>query len=54
MIDGSTNREIASQLFISESTVETHRKNVYRKTDAHSLPKLIQIVADLNLLENLR
>ena len=54
MIDGSTNKEIASQLFISESTVETHRKNVYRKTDAHSLPKLIQIVADLNLLQDLR
>lgn len=53
MMNGNTNREIAEKLFISESTVETHRKNVYRKTDAHSLPKLIQIVQELNLLESL-
>lgn len=53
MMKGNTNREIAEKLFISESTVETHRKNVYRKTDAHSLPKLIQIVQELNLLESL-
>ena len=53
MMKGNTNREIAEKLFISESTVETHRKNVYRKIDAHSLPKLIQIVQELNLLESL-
>ena len=53
MMNGNTNREIAEKLFISESTVETHRKNLYRKTDAHSLPKLIQIVQELNLLESL-
>jgi len=53
MIKGLLNREIAEQLFISESTVETHRKNIYRKTDTHSVPKLIQIVNDLNLLGNL-
>ena len=50
MIDGLTNKEISNALFISESTVETHRKNIYRKTEAHSLPKLIQTVANLNLL----
>lgn len=50
MIDGLTNKEISNALFISESTVETHRKNIYRKTETHSLPKLIQAVANLNLL----
>lgn len=50
MIDGLTNKEISNVLFISESTVETHRKNIYRKTETHSLPKLIQAVANLNLL----
>ncbi len=53
MIKGLLNREIADQLFISESTVETHRKNIYRKTETHSVPKLIQIVNALNLLENI-
>lgn len=53
MIKGLLNREIADQLFISESTVETHRKNIYRKTEAHSVPKLIQVVNALNLLENI-
>ena len=50
MIDGLTNKDISNALFISESTVETHRKNIYRKTETHSLPKLIQAVANLNLL----
>jgi len=50
MIDGLPNKEISNALFISESTVETHRKNIYRKTETHSLPKLIQAVANLNLL----
>ena len=53
VVDGYLNREIAAKLFISESTVETHRKNIYRKTETHSLPKLIQIVSDLNLLDDL-
>ncbi len=53
MMNGLTNREISEKLFISESTVETHRKNIYRKTEAHSLPKLIQMVNDLNLLETI-
>lgn len=53
MINGFSNREISAKLFISESTVETHRKNIYRKTEAHSIPKLIQIVNDLNLLQTI-
>ncbi|WP_027377275.1 response regulator [Kaistella palustris] len=53
MIAGFTNREISAKLFISESTVETHRKNIYRKTEAHSLPRLIQMVNELDLLNEL-
>lgn len=50
MIDGLSNKEISTKLFISGRTVETHRKNIYRKTETHNLPKLMRMVADLNLL----
>jgi len=33
---GLTNKEIAAQLFISESTVKTHINNIYRKTKVKS------------------
>lgn len=50
MIEGLMNREIAAHLCISESTVETHRKNIYRKTETNSVPRLMQAVHDLDLL----
>lgn len=53
MIAGFSNKEIGAKLFISESTVETHRKNVYRKTETHNLPKLIQMVQNLDLLDEM-
>jgi len=37
-----TNAAIASKLFISERTVETHRKNIFTKTGAKSVIGLIQ------------
>ena len=36
-----TNKQIADELFISERTVETHRKNIFRKTEIHSVIGLI-------------
>lgn len=36
-----TNQQIAEALFISEFTVETHRKNIFRKTGANSLVGLV-------------
>lgn len=37
-----SNKQIAEQLFISERTVETHRKNIFRKTNTSSLVGLIK------------
>jgi two-component system nitrate/nitrite response regulator NarL len=36
-----SNKQIAEHLYISERTVETHRKNIFRKTDLHSVLGLI-------------
>lgn len=52
MLGGNSNKEISEKLFISESTVETHRKNIYRKTDTHSLTKLLHLVQEMDLLSN--
>jgi len=45
-----TNKDIAEELFISERTVETHRKNVLRKTGTHNLVGLIKYAYANNLI----
>ena len=37
-----SNKQIADQLFISERTVETHRKNIFRKTGTQNIVGLIK------------
>jgi DNA-binding NarL/FixJ family response regulator len=37
-----SNKQIADHLFISERTVETHRKNIFRKTNTTSLVGLVK------------
>ncbi len=39
---GRTNREIAGQLGLSVSTVETHRKHIIEKLDLHSTAELVR------------
>ncbi|MBU2914465.1 response regulator [Reichenbachiella agariperforans] len=45
-----TNKMIAEALFISERTVETHRKNIFRKTRTSSLVGLIKYAYSNNLI----
>lgn len=44
------NKQIASTLFISERTVETHRKNIFRKTNTNSVIGLIKYAYLHNLV----
>lgn len=45
-----SNRQIADTLFISERTVETHRKNIFRKTKTSSLIGLIKYAYEQQLI----
>jgi DNA-binding NarL/FixJ family response regulator len=45
-----SNKEIAENLFISERTVETHRKNIFRKTQTTSLIGLIKYAYEHKLI----
>lgn len=43
LIRGQTNGVIASALFISMRTVETHRQRILKKLDAHSIVELLHL-----------
>ena len=45
-----SNRRIAEALFISERTVETHRKNIFRKTGTGTILGLIKYAYHNNLI----
>jgi DNA-binding NarL/FixJ family response regulator len=45
-----SNKDIAEELFISERTVETHRKNIFKKTGTTSLVGLIKFAYANNLI----
>jgi two-component system, NarL family, nitrate/nitrite response regulator NarL len=44
------NRLIAEALFISERTVETHRKNIFRKTKTNSVIGLVKYAYEQKLI----
>lgn len=46
----NTTAEISKKLFISEHTVETHRKNIWRKTGAKSIIGLINFAKEHQLM----
>lgn len=52
IVRGMTNKEVAEKLFISINTVLTHRKNISRKLDIHSVSGLT-IYAIVNQLVNI-
>jgi DNA-binding NarL/FixJ family response regulator len=48
--DGMTNNEIAQKLFISTTTVDTHRKNLLTKFEAKNTASLIRIAAQMKMV----
>jgi two-component system nitrate/nitrite response regulator NarL len=46
-----SNKQIAEELFISERTVETHRKNIFRKTNTNSVVGLLKFAYNNHLLK---
>ncbi|MEP3389203.1 MAG: response regulator transcription factor [Reichenbachiella sp.] len=48
--EGLTSQEIADQLFISELTVQTHRRNVMRKLDLKNSVQVVQFAKDNELI----
>jgi DNA-binding NarL/FixJ family response regulator len=48
--DGMTNNEIAHKLFVSVTTVGTHRKNLLAKLEAKNTASLVRIAAQMQLI----
>lgn len=51
IVDGLTTPDIAKKLFISESTVSTHRKNIHSKFNVNTMNQLIRFVRENDILE---
>ncbi|MFQ5927245.1 MAG: response regulator [Terriglobia bacterium] len=51
LAEGYTNKEVASRLNISVKTAETHRANIMRKLDLHSLSELVRYAIRNNLIQ---
>jgi FixJ family two-component response regulator len=47
VVGGLLNKQIASELNVSESTVKLHRAEVMRKMDARSVAELVAIVSEI-------
>jgi DNA-binding CsgD family transcriptional regulator len=48
--DGLTNADIAEKLFLSTSTIVTHRKNLLLKIGAHNSAGMVKLAIEQNLL----
>lgn len=47
LLEGNTYKKIATLLFVSDSTVQSHAKSIYRKVDVHTKQQLVDQAAAL-------
>ena len=47
---GHTNTQVAEKLFLSIKTVDNHRTNILRKSEARNIAELINFVKDIGLV----
>lgn len=50
IVNGLTSTEVAEQLFLSEHTVKTHRKNIFRKLGINSVSQLTAFAINQQLM----
>lgn len=50
LADGLTGPQIAEKLFLSPLTIETHRKNLFKKFKVHSVQLLLKVARDSSLI----
>lgn len=50
IIKGFTSKEIADALFVSKTTIDTHRKNIHKKLEISNSSSLIKFAHENNLL----
>jgi DNA-binding NarL/FixJ family response regulator len=48
---GKTNKEIASELYLSPRTIESHRENIYEKTETHSSAEVAIYAIRYNIID---
>jgi DNA-binding NarL/FixJ family response regulator len=51
LVNGRTYPEISAELFIAQSTVNTHFKNIYKKLDVHSAIEAISVTQKYKILD---
>jgi len=51
IVNGATSAEIADKLFISEHTVKTHRKNIFKKAGINSISQLTSFAINHQIIQ---
>ncbi|WP_456461640.1 response regulator [Reichenbachiella sp.] len=50
LINGSTNKEISANLFVSTRTVDAHRRNIMKKLKVHNSAQLVKVSMEKKLV----